>query len=159
VGSSQAGISYASSSTAPIPQYFTVALGYKASISRMKVWPRSDECYFKGAFPREIELWGSDNPPGDGSWDNWYLLGKWEVAKPSGYGDGRDVGTITPEDEESYTNQEYELLYTDDIIDPYRPITHFRFKTVSLFATYGTDQTQGNMVMSEIALWGKLVND
>jgi hypothetical protein len=159
LGNSSSGISYASSSTAPVPQHFTVALGYKASISRMKVWPRNNELY-SGGFPREIELWGSDNPPADGSWDNWYLLGKWEVFKPSGYGDGRDVGTVTAEDKTYYqSNQEYELAYTDDISDPFRPVTYVRFKTVSIFGSYGTDQKQGVMVMSEIALWGALQNE
>ncbi|MDR3245159.1 MAG: DUF4959 domain-containing protein [Prevotellaceae bacterium] len=160
VAANLAGIAYATSTTAPVPQHFTVALGYKASISRMKLWPRQGELYYKDSFPREIELWGSDDPPVDGSWDNWYLLGKWEVFKPSGYGEGREIGTITAEDQESFANnQEYELAITDEISDPYRPVSYIRFKTVSLFITYGTSATQGSMVMAEIALWGKLQNE
>jgi hypothetical protein len=160
VGSSAGGSSYATPADSPIPQHFTVSLGYRASISRMQVWPRSNELYYTGSFPREIELWGSDDPPLDGSWNNWYLLGKWEVFKPSGYGDGRDVGTITAEDQNYYAyNQQYELTPTDEISDPYRPVRFIRFKIVSLFSTYGTAQTQGVVVMSEIALWGTLHND
>ncbi|MDR3245945.1 MAG: DUF4959 domain-containing protein [Prevotellaceae bacterium] len=160
VGSSAAGLNYASSNSAPIPQHFTIALGYKALISRMKLWPRQGELYYKDSFPRQIELWGSDDPPGDGSWDNWYLLGKWEVFKPSGYGDAREIGTITDEDKESYANnQEYELAVTDEIRDPFRTISYIRFKTVSTFTTYGTSSTQGSMVMAEIALWGELQNE
>jgi hypothetical protein len=146
--------------SSPIPQHFTISFGYKASISRMHVWPRRNSELYTGAFPREIELWGSDNPPGDGSWDNWHLLGKWEVHKPSGYGDGRNVGTITAEDADYFHfNQEYELEVTDEITDPYRVVSFIRFKTVSTFNSYGTEVKQGTIIIQEIALWGTLQND
>jgi hypothetical protein len=124
---------WVSSGTSPIPQHFTISLGYKASISRMQLWPRltADDLYANGS-PREIELYGSDDPPKDGSWDNWHLLGKWQPHKPSGYGDGRYVGTITAEDADYFHfNQEYELEVTDEITDPYRVVSFIRFKTVS----------------------------
>jgi hypothetical protein len=151
---------FASLATSPMPQHFTVYLGYKASISRMKLWTREPDCYYLGTMPREFELWGSDDPPLDGSWDNWYLLGKWEVLKPSGYGVGRDIGPITAEDQDFYRNKlEYELTYTDEISDPYRTVSYIRFKTLSTFATYLTDMTQANIVLGEMALWGTLKND
>jgi hypothetical protein len=110
--------------------------------------------------PREFELWGSDDPPLDGSWDNWYLLGKWEVFKPSGYGDGRDVGPITAENQDYYVNKlEFELASTEEISDPYRPVSFIRFKTLSTFTTYLTDMKQANIVLGEMALWGTLKND
>jgi hypothetical protein len=158
--SGNTGLSFASSASSPIPQHFTISLGYKASIVRMRLWPRLIYELYMSTYPREIELWGSDDPPEDGSWDNWHLLGKWEVFKPSGYGDGRDVGPITEEDTEYFNNnQEYELTFTDEISDPYRAVSFIRFKTVSTFASYGTSVNQGFIVIAEMSLWGKLQND
>jgi hypothetical protein len=151
---------FASPGASPIPQHFTISLGYKASISRMRLWPRRNYELYVGAYPRELELWGSDDPPGDGSWDNWYLLGKWEVFKPSGYGDGRDVGTITAEDNDYFhNNQEYELVFTDEIDDPYRAVSFIRFKAISTFGTYLTETKQGSIIIAELSLWGVLKND
>jgi hypothetical protein len=151
---------FASLATSPMPQHFTISLGYKASISRMKLWTREPDLYYTGNMPREFELWGSDNPPLDGSWNNWYMLGKWSVLKPSGYGAGREIGTITAEDQEYYKNKlEFELVYTDDITEPYRPVRFIRFKTLSTFSTYGTDITEAAIVLGEMALWGTLIND
>jgi hypothetical protein len=160
VGTQLEWLIFASAADAPIPQHFTISLGYKASISRMKLWTREWDCYYTGTMPREFELWGSEDPPLDGSWDNWHLLGKWEVFKPSGYGNGRNVGTITAEDQDYYRNRlEFELVTTEEISDPYRPVRFIRFKTLSTFTTYLTDMTKANIVLAEMALWGTLHND
>jgi hypothetical protein len=151
---------YATPGDAPIPFHFTVSLGYKASISRLQLWARPGEVCYKGNYPREFEVWGSDDPPEDGSWDNWHLLGKFEVFKPSGYGTGIDVGPITAEDIDYFSyHQEYEFSPTDEISDPNRPVRFIRFKIVNLFNTYGLSITSGHMVISEIALWGTLHNN
>jgi len=50
--------------TAPFkfPHHFTVDLGVQATLSRLHIWPRTDNGAFTGHSPRFIELWGTDNP-------------------------------------------------------------------------------------------------
>ncbi|MDR0395233.1 MAG: DUF4959 domain-containing protein [Tannerella sp.] len=153
---------YASSHSGPMPQWFTIELGHKMSISRIQKWPRSggSELY-SGTAPRTLQVWGSDNPNPDGSWDDsWKLLGEFEQLKPSGYGEGREVGPITDEDSDYWYNRtEFELVVTDEIPDPYQTVTHLRFKVLSTFNTYGTDATMGQIIIGELTLWGQLKDD
>ncbi|MDR3245573.1 MAG: DUF4959 domain-containing protein [Prevotellaceae bacterium] len=146
---------FATTTTEPIPQRFTISLGYKASFSRFKMWPRSSEVY-NGSAPRTWEIWGSEDPPGDGSWDNWYLLGEFSQVKPSGYGEGSAVGNITAEDLEHWqSGGDYEFTVTDNVPDPQRATKFLRFKTTATFTTYGTNMTTGQLIIGEITLWGK----
>jgi hypothetical protein len=159
-GATTAGTNFCTLPTAPMPQHFTIDLGYKASLSRIKVWPRNNYELYSGMYLRFFELWGSDNPPADGSWDNWTRLGSWEVFKPSGYGEGSDVGPVTTEDTDYFRNsQEYEILPTDEVSDPYRVVRYIRFKTLNTFLTYQTGATNGSVMIAEIALWGKLTDE
>ena len=148
---------YASSHSAPIPQWFTIELGHKVSISRIQKWPRDLELY-SGSGPRVIQVWGSDNPNPDGSWDSsWELLGEFEQFKPSGYGEGREIGPITDEDRDYWFNRtEFELIPTEEAPNPYQTVTHLRFKILSTFATYGTDANMGQVIISGMTFWGQL---
>lgn len=158
-GEAADGNFYASSHSAPMPQWFTIDLGRKMSISRFQKWPRSGnyELYSSTA-PRVFEVWGSDNPNPDGSWDSsWHLLGKFEQFKPSGYGEGREVGPITDEDNDYWYNKtEFELVPTEEAPDPYQTVTHLRFKILSTFNTYGTDATMSQIIIGELTFWGQL---
>lgn len=63
--------------TAPgtgIPQWFTIDLGESPILSRFKFFHRMNSAY-AGGDPKVFEIWGSNNPPIDGSWTNWDLLG------------------------------------------------------------------------------------
>jgi hypothetical protein len=153
---------YASSHSGPIPQWFTIELGYKMSISRIQKWPRSgSEELYSGTAPRAFEVWGSDNPNPDGSWDeSWKLLGEFEQFKPSGYGEGREVGPVTEEDNDYWYNKtEFELIPTDETPDPYQTVTHLRFKVLSTFSSYGTDATTSQIIIGELTFWGQLKDD
>lgn len=150
---------FASKATDPIPQHFTIDLGHTVSLSRFKIHHRSGREYGDKS-PRLFELWGSELPPPDGNWDNWYLLGEFEAFKPSGYDEDGEVGTITPDDV-AYANKEgieCELIITDKIEDPYRQIRYVRFKTTATYATYGTDVTNAQVYFSEITFWGQIIN-
>lgn len=151
---------YASSHSAPMPQWFTIDLGHKMSISRIQKWPRDLELYSSTA-PRTFQVWGSDNPNPDGSWDDsWKLLGEFEQLKPSGYGEGREVGPITDEDRDYWYNRtEFDLVPTENAPDPYQTVTHLRFKILSTFNTYGTDATTGQIIIGELTFWGQLKDD
>lgn len=148
----------ATSHQGPIPQWFTIDLGYKASISRITKWPRANYELYSGTAPRTLEVWGSTNPNPDGSWDDtWHLLGKFEQFKPSGYGEGSQVGTITDEDKDYWYNKtEWELIPTDDVPDPYQVVSYVRIKTTSTFGTYGTDSQVSQVIIGELFFWGQV---
>ncbi|TJZ60497.1 DUF4959 domain-containing protein [Sphingobacterium olei] len=70
----------------------TFDIGRLAKLSRIVIWDYP-EYYSSGGFARtyyylgnlkEFEIWGSDIPPVDESFDNWHLLGKYNATKPSG---------------------------------------------------------------------------
>jgi hypothetical protein len=152
---------YASDFNNPMPSWVTISLGYKASISRLLMWPRPDYELYSGSAPRTFELWGSANPNLDGSWDeSWTLLGEFEQFKPSGYGEGLAVGPITDEDRDYWYNKtEYELIPTDNAPNPYIPVTYLRIKFTSSYTTYGTEAVKGQIIIAEITFWGQLIED
>jgi hypothetical protein len=149
---------YASSHSGPMPQWFTIELGRKMSISRIRKWPRSgaDELYSSTA-PRIFQVWGSNDPNPDGSWDSsWKLLGEFEQFKPSGYGEGREVGPVTDEDKDYWYNKtEFELIPSEEAPDPYQPVSYLRFKILSTFNTYGTDATMSQIIIGELQFFGQ----
>ena len=68
--------------------YTTIDLGVLAKLSRIVIWGYPEyyngrTYYYKGNL-KEFEVWGSDDPPADGSWNNWHLLGSYVAKKPSG---------------------------------------------------------------------------
>ena len=152
---------YATSHSGPMPQWFTIRLGYKASISRIQKWPRSGYELYSGTAPRTFEVYGSTNPNPDGSFDeSWHLLGRFEQPKPSGYGEGREVGTITDEDNDYWYNKtEFELAPTEDAPEPHQPVSYIRIKVTSTFATYGTDASIGQIIIGELSFWGQKANE
>jgi hypothetical protein len=152
---------YASAFSGPMPQWFTIDLGHKMSISRFQKWPRPNYELYSGSAPRTFELWGSDNPNPDGSWDeSWSLLGEFEQFKPSGYSEGREIGPITDEDRDYWYNRtEFELILSEQIPDPYMTVTHLRFKILSTYTTYGTEAINGQVIISGFEFWGQLKDD
>lgn len=82
------------------PQWVTFDLGKPSKLSRIVIWDyaeytNSGRIYYMGGDMRNFEIWGSDNPPADGSWNNWNKLGEYEQVKPSG---NLTPGTQTTED-------------------------------------------------------------
>lgn len=66
-----------------IPQWFTFDLGVSTSLSKFNIWQANDRLYEKESV-KKFEVWGSDNPDMDGSWDSWTKLMTCESVKPSG---------------------------------------------------------------------------
>jgi hypothetical protein len=150
---------FAAASTSPMPQHFTINLGRKVVLSRFQLFPRGSEIY-SGDAPRTWELYGSDDPPMDGSWDNWTLLGKYHQVKPSGYGDGSTVGTISDDDREYFrAGGDYELQITDETPNPFITVSYIRFKTTATFATYLTETKTTSVIIGELTFFGQLVED
>lgn len=65
------------------PQSFSFDLGVEAELSRFIFYPRSSNTAWRNV-PKYFEVWGSNNPNPDGSWDNWVKLLDGEMVKPSG---------------------------------------------------------------------------
>ncbi|WP_147676550.1 DUF5000 domain-containing lipoprotein [Algibacter pacificus] len=80
---------YITDASAPAPHAFTIDLGQEVKISRVKIWDYPQQTssgffYYWQFNMRKFEIWGSNNPSTDGSWDSWELLDTYEVIKPSG---------------------------------------------------------------------------
>ena len=76
----------------PIP--WTFDLSQEVKLSRFISWQRNGRYLYDHGNPKVFELWGSNEPALDGSWDSWVKLGRFESKKPS----GQPYGTVTNED-------------------------------------------------------------
>lgn len=66
------------------PQSFTFSLGQRAKLSRFRYWQRGQYISFADRNVSKFEIWGSNDPARDGSWDSWTRLAVCESQKPSG---------------------------------------------------------------------------
>jgi hypothetical protein len=66
-----------------IPCWFTFDTGTTASLTRFKIWQASDRLY-KDQNVKTFELYGSNSPAADGSWESWTKIGAFTSVKPSG---------------------------------------------------------------------------
>jgi hypothetical protein len=74
---------YHTGDAAKMPQWFTFDMGVEAKLSRLVYFMRQG-FYYTLHNPRNVEIWGSNNPASDGSFTNWTLLTTHEQIKPSG---------------------------------------------------------------------------
>ncbi|WEK35152.1 MAG: DUF5000 domain-containing lipoprotein [Candidatus Pseudobacter hemicellulosilyticus] len=81
---------YHSDGKTGMPQQFTFDMGVSAKLSRMVFYLKPDQAkYYDEHSPRIIELWGSESPNPDGSYDDtWTLLTTYTMEKPSGSAQG-----------------------------------------------------------------------
>lgn len=80
---------YHSGDAARMPQWFTFDMGVTAKLSRL-TWFMRDQFLYSLHNPRVVEIWGSNNPNPDGSFDgSWILLAQHTQIKPSGLPDGQ----------------------------------------------------------------------
>jgi hypothetical protein len=99
-GSTAEGKGWVSNTVSPLPIHITVDLGATYQFSRFCYWNREGSDWF---FDREavlqMEIWGSNNPNMDGSFDeSWTLMMTTpKVSKPSGLG----YGQLNAEDREA----------------------------------------------------------
>jgi len=127
-----------------LPQWFTMDLGVTTTLSRLKLHHRDGSTAgpYTGGDPKVYEIWGSDNPPTDGSWDNWKLLGRFQSVKPSGAPDG----TVTTEDKQFATVDGEDFDFPADI----PPVRYLRFKTVKVWGLLD------HMYIAELTFWGNV---
>lgn len=78
-----------------MPMWITFDMGVTAQLSRIGLWQRQQEGYLYAQNNlRQFEIWGSVNPPTDGSWNNWTKLIEHTVVKPSNL----PIGQVSQED-------------------------------------------------------------
>lgn len=139
----QAGDIFQTKPSTVIPQYFTWDMGVKARLSRFIFYPDvppSDKNVYAGGQPSAWELWGSNNPNPDGTFDSsWTLVGTFYATKPSGL----PLGQVSSEDIALARNgEEFEV---EGKVEGYR---YWRWKTT---ATWGNVTY---VAMSEFTFFG-----
>ncbi len=126
-----------------MPQWFTLDLSETAILSRLVVFYRTGDYLYQSGCPKEFEIWGSNNPNPDGSWDDsWVLLRECVAVKPSGLPHGQS----TQED------LEYALGGDEFVFEDAPPLRYIRWKTISNQA----NSTHVNFV--ELDLYGQYVD-
>lgn len=138
------GQSYASGNASKLPQSFTLDLGKKILMSRFKEHQAPTSHLYVSSAVKRFELWGSNNPSQNGSWDNWQLLGTFESHKPS----GTPVTTAPTAEDKNYGN----VLGEDfEFAIPPPAVRYIRWKTLETYSS------TGQVVISEITLFGEVV--
>lgn len=146
---------FATTKSAPIPQWFTVDLGRTATISRVKLHQRGKGSrgeiqVYSGSNVRKFELYGSMAPNPNGDWDDsWIPLGTFVSNKPSGEGT-----TVTEEDHQyaCIDGVNYDLEESEFAPDPFVPVRYLRFKVLE---TYMGQTTSGSIWISELDVFGQ----
>lgn len=134
---------YHSGDAARMPQWFTYDMGVKAKLSRLTWFMREGSFYYSLHNPRVIEIWGSNNPDPDGSWDSWELLVSYEQVKPSGL----PRGQLSAEDQAAAAAGET-VIFPIDVPE----VRYIRWKTLQ-------NWSGGTYVnFNEIMMWGAPVN-
>jgi len=108
------------------PQWVTFDLGKPAVLSRIVIWgypeyQNAGRMYYFGGNLKEFEVWGSDNPPSDGSFTNWVKLGTFDTIKPSG-------SAYNVQTSEDYNYANAGINYTFDVIA--RKFRYIRIKSL-----------------------------
>src|SRR5690606_30677337 len=129
---------------AGVPCHFTIDMGASAKLSRFKFWMRNTDLHtFDGPAIHLFEIYGSNEPDEDGSWENWILLGDYEAIKPSGL----PRGELSPEDRAAHAAG---LEFSIPIEAP-----AVRYIRVRVKETWGLFQY---ISIAELAFWGEIVN-
>jgi hypothetical protein len=136
------GDSFASPNGSPLPSWFSIDLGQKVLLSRFKEHQAPTSHLYTGSAVKKFELWGSNAPNPDGSFDGWVLLGAFDSFKPSGL----PLGQVSAEDK-NYGN----FLGEDFIFEETPPaVRYLRWKSIEVYSS------TGQIVIAELTLFGEV---
>lgn len=127
-----------------MPQWYTIDLGVKATLSRFLLYHRKQNGTAGGFYagdPKEVEVWGSNNPNTDGTWDSWTFLGNFKCLEPSG-----PDGKPTAEDFQKASIDGENFDFSAGI----PAVRYLRFKVVDTWG--GTSY----MWIAELTFWGSI---
>lgn len=126
--------------TIGLPCSFSIDLGVKANLSRMKYFQRqSTAFYYSSATPEEFEVYGSNSPAPDGDWASWTLLRNCKSVKPSGLPLGQT------------NNDDLDLAKAGEDFNFPLSTESYRYLRIKITKTYGN---AANVTFSELSFWG-----
>lgn len=134
---------FASTNQSILPQWVTIDLGKKVVLSRLVEHQQEADHFYAGSAVKKFEVWGSNDPSPDGSWEHWELLGSFNSFKPSGLPLGQ-----TTEEDKNYAWFKGEDFSFNRLLPAIR---YIRFKTLETYSM------SGQVVMAEVDLWGQQV--
>lgn len=126
-----------------MPLWVSLDMGVTARLSRFKEFQRTtnNSFIFNHNNLKRFEVWGSNDPTPDGSWDNWILMGSYESLKPSGL----PVGTLTNDDiAYAKAGEEFNIPSTAPAV------RYIRIKVLENWSGGGI------MQIMELQFWGKV---
>jgi hypothetical protein len=130
-----------------IPQSFTFDLGVEARLNRFRFHHRYStgvDGQYNAGDPKTMEIYGSNNPASDGSWDSWQYLGTFESIKPSG--------------EASFTNEDIQYACVDgeDFEFDIDPEDSYRYIRVNVTENWGG---VSYIYIAELTFWGEVISE
>ncbi|MGE7777546.1 DUF5000 domain-containing lipoprotein [Chitinophaga sp. NPDC101104] len=119
------------------PVSVTIDMGVKAQLSRFRI-----NHYYRYIHKdmKRYEIWGSNNPAPDGSWDSWTLLTTYEQKKPSGLG----YAVYNDEDAQAWVKGDQ-----GDIPSNKPAVRYIRIRCLENWLG------NGNLSLTELTLWGQ----
>lgn len=73
-----------------MPQWFSIDLGAQVQLDNFRLWQRENALYSVGNI-KTFEVWASNNPNPNGTWDSWTKLQTFTSFKPSGLPKGQNT--------------------------------------------------------------------
>jgi hypothetical protein len=110
-----------------MPQWFTFDIGEQVQLDNFKLWQRESALYSVGNI-KVFEVWASNNPNPDGTWDSWTKLQTFTSFKPSGLPKGQNT------DQDKAFAQAGEKFVFPTAIPKYR---YIRFKVLETWGGEG----------------------
>ncbi len=120
-----------------LPFWFTFDIGEQVSLTDLRVWQRMSALYNSGN-PKRFEIWGSNNPASDGSWDSWTKLQEFITVKPSGQPTGQnsdlDRETAQAGDAYKFTEPTQNVRYIRfKVLETWGNVKYFHIVELSLY--------------------------
>lgn len=123
-----------------IPATFTIDLGKRIRVSRYKIWQRDRANEHWAAYnPNKWEIWGSNDPNPDGSWESWTLINDFTMVKPSGLPVGQN------------SNEDMEVLRAGHDFDFPTSTDSYRYLRFKVTETWGSAQ---HITIAQLRFWG-----
>jgi hypothetical protein len=136
-----------------LPSSITIDLGKRYTLSRFVYWPRASSgtaiqynYIFGTTHVKTFELWASNNPASDGSYDSWTKIGFFESKRPS--------GNTTPGNDYN-TEEDRRIAVTGESYDMPEDISAYRYIRYKVFSTWGA---QPYWASTELQFYGNPQN-
>lgn len=136
-----------------LPSSITIDLGRRYTLSRFVYWPRASSStsiqynyIFGTTHVKTFELWASNNPSPDGSYDSWTKIGFFESVRPS--------GNTTPGNDYN-TEEDRRIAVTGESYDMPEDIAAYRYIRYKVFSTWGS---QPYWASTELQFYGNPQN-